>query len=136
MPYTYFIVLVILSHASLALGFRDDFSGVLNNNLAFSKASVGANPVAAVLGLDNLNSNAILAALGSSFMKIRKGTVVTELRANRAVPIVALIEHHSIVAVVATSSLFRANAARIEVSKMLGLLPQRGSIADKAVCVC
>jgi hypothetical protein len=136
LPYTHFVVLVILRHASLALWFRDDFPSILDNNLACSKASVGANPVAAVLGLDDLDSNAILASLGPPFVEICKCTVVTKLGTNSAVPIVTLIEHHSIIAVVATSSLFFADAARIEVSKVLRLLPQRSSIADKAICIC
>lgn len=102
----------------MTLGFSNDLSSILDYNLTLIKASISADAIATVLGLNNLNSDTILAALAPSFLKISKGTIIAELSANGAVFIIAFVEHHAVIASFATSSIFRADASRIKVAKM------------------
>jgi hypothetical protein len=74
------------------------------------EATVAADTVAAVRGLDNLDADVILAAFGSTSHQVSKGAVCAVSPPNVAVPVIALIEHAAIQTALAATVLWLALA--------------------------
>ena len=104
---THIVVLVLIVHASFTFLLRDDFTGVLHDDLIGLEIAVAPDTVATVRSLDHFNTNTILATLAATCCQISKGAIVAMLLSDVAVVVIAFVKHDSVLAVVA-AAIFRA----------------------------
>lgn len=130
---TYVVVFVDLIHSSVALFFCDNLTSIFHDNLVRFEAAVAAHSVTTVRGLDNLDTDTILAAFGSTSGQGRKGTVCAKFFAQAAVALVTLVKHYTVLAIVTTTVLRRANTFGYVV-EVRGLAPVVLGIADESIC--
>lgn len=129
---TYLVVLVLGFHAIAAFLVCDNLTRVLHDDLVRRKATVGADAIATVCRLDDLNTNAVLSTARLSLLKIGKGAVRAVFAPNVAVLLVTLVEHNSVLTALATAIVGCANALGL-VQEMRCLLPVDDGIADETV---
>ncbi len=123
---------VDLIHSPVALFLCYNLTSIFHDDLVRLEAAVAADSVTAVRRLDNLDTDAILAALGSTSSQGRKGTVCAQVFAQVAVPLIALVEHDAVLAVVTTALVGRANAFG-DVVEVRSLAPVVFGVANESV---
>jgi hypothetical protein len=127
---TYVIVLIHCSHPFLALKLCENLSGILHNNLIRLEGAVAANAVATVLGLDDLDSDVILASSLGPVLESLEVSVPT-LWTQPAVAVVTLVEHVAILAVLVTASILLTHASRK--LELLVRFPKTSGVTNKNI---
>jgi hypothetical protein len=105
---TYLVVLVIFIHPSVTFILGDNLSSVLNNDLMRIEAAIRSNTITTILGLDNLDSNSVLAARFPSLLQISKSTVCAPIATSCTIRIITFIKHDSILTIFVTTAFWCA----------------------------
>lgn len=98
---TYLVLLVDLLHAALALGLRDDLSGILNNYLMRVKLSHRTHTIATIYGIQNLDAIVIAITLGT-LLELRERAIAAKFSAKATISVIAFVSHDAIVASLTT----------------------------------
>lgn len=130
---TYFIVLVLLIHATLTLGLSDDLTRVLHDDLVGLETAVAPHAVSTIRGLENLNTNAESTTLLGTLSQILECAVLAVVLANIAVGVVALIQHDAVLAVLGATIVGLADALRLVILEVISLSPVGTGISDEAI---
>lgn len=121
--YTNLVVFVDLIHTAITLLFSDDFACVLHNDLMRLKAAIATNSISTIRGLDDLDTDAVLATFVSTCCKISKCAVGAVLPTNVAIVLITLVKHYTILAALSAAIIGLANAFRLEVMEVWRFSP-------------
>lgn len=121
--HTHFVVLVLLVHPALALGFGNDLSCVLHDDLVGFESAIASYTVATVRGLDDLDTHTIGTTLLGAFLQVLERAVLAAVFADIAVGVVALIQHDAVLTILCASVVTLANTLRLVVLEVIRLAP-------------
>jgi hypothetical protein len=130
---TYLVVLIYFIHTPVTLLLGDDFASILNDNLMWVKATIGADTVPPIRGFDNFNTDSIFSAFTTSFLQVCKSAVGAMFTTCRAIAIITLIQHYPILAGIITPIERGTDTAGGEIVKNCRFLPCCSSITHKTI---
>ncbi len=108
---TNIVLLVDGVHPLIALLLRDNLPGIFGDDLVRLEGAVASDAIPAVGSLDDFDPDIILAAGFPSASQFGEASICAVLFTDAAIGVVAFVKHESVLTIVVTSRLWRADAS-------------------------